>query len=175
MATTEKIDKTQDLIESLKKAQIAFIAEYQGLTVADVSGLRRELRQSGSEMKIAKNTLAKRAVKEAGYAELADHLKGPVAFFLGYEGVVSAPKIAFAFAKDHEQLKFKMGYYAGRLLTPAEIEALASMPSMVELRGMLYRVLSAPSRNFLKTVQAPLKQLVLTLEGLEKKKSESES
>jgi len=175
MPTTEKIEKTQDLVEALKKAQIAFVAEYQGLTVADVSSLRRELKKNQSEMKIAKNTLAKRAVKEAGYAQLTEHLKGPIAFFLGYDSAVSAPKIVFAFAKDNESLILKAGYYAGKLLRPEDIEALANLPSMTELQGMLYRILSAPSRNFLMMVQAPLRELILTLEGLAKKKSESES
>ena len=175
MPTTEKINKTQELIDALNKAKIAFIAEYQGLTVAEVTGLRKELRQSGAEMKIAKNTLAKKAIQEAGFEKLADYLKGPVAFFIGYENVISAPKIVFAFAKENENLKLKAGYYAGKLLTPEDIKALANIPSMVELRTILFSVLSSPSRNFLMTMQAPLKQLVLTLEGLEKKKSEVES
>ena len=175
MPTVEKQKEIESLVEALKKAEIIFVAEYHGLTVADVSGLRRDLRKNDSEMKVIKNTLAKRALKEVGYDKLAAELSGPLAFFLGYKDVVSAPKIAFGFAKENEFLKIRAGYYAGRLISIADLQGLAMLPPMEELRIRLYRAITSPTHQFLKTMQAPIKQLLLTLESLEKKRTEAEA
>ena len=173
MPTIEKQQEIEALVSALKKAEIVFVAEYHGLTVADVSGLRREMRKNESEMRVIKNTLAKRALKEVGYNVLADQLKGPLAFFLGYKNAVSAPKIAFGFAKENEFLKIRSGYFAGKLLSVDDLRILATLPSMDELRARLYRAITSPTRQFLTTIQTPVKKLILTLEALEKKQTES--
>jgi large subunit ribosomal protein L10 len=174
MPTVEKQKEIESLVESLKKAEIIFVAEYHGLTVADVSGLRRTLHNNDSEMRVIKNTLAKRALKEVGYDKLATELTGPLAFFIGYKDVVQAPKIAFGFAKENELLKIRAGYYAGNLLSVKELQGLATLPPMEELRVRFYKAMTSPTTRFLKTLQAPIKQLLLTLKAVEEKRTEPE-
>ncbi|MBU1023942.1 50S ribosomal protein L10 [bacterium] len=172
MPTPEKEKKVEIFAENLQKSRIAFIAEYQGLTVEQVSRLRKNLRDTGSEMKIIKNTLAKRALSKAGLDDLASHLEGPIAFFLGYETAVNAPKTAFAFAKENDKLKIKNGYYAGRLVDFNLLKELANLPPLDSLRVTFAATISFPPKKFLNMVMAPLTQFVLTLNALADKLEE---
>lgn len=175
MPTKAKEEKVENFVELLQNAKIAFVAEYHGLTVEQVSQLRRNLRESGAEMKIIKNTLAKHALNKVGYDDFADQLVGPLAFILGYETAVEAPKVAFDFAKENKSLQIKNGYYAGKLVDFALLKELADLPSLDQLRVRFTLALSSPTKQFFTTMQAPLKQFVLTLDALEKKLEESES
>ena len=175
MATKEKEKKIEQFSESLKNSKIAFIAEYQGLTVEQISRLRRQLKENGSEMKIIKNTLAKRAVEEVGFGELADSILGPVAFFLGYDTVVHAPKIAFDFARETEIPKIRKGFYSGKLIDLNLLNELANLPPMAELRVRFVRTMSSPPKKFLNMMMAPIRQFVTTLDLLGEKLSESEA
>ena len=173
MPTVEKEKMIADFRSALEKAKIAFIAEYQGLTVAEVSKLRRNLKEQDSEMKIIKNTLAKRALKDIGYDDLVDHMTGPLAFILGYETAVQAPKVVVDFAKENEKLKIKSGYYSGKLLDLKVIMDLAELPPMSQLRVKFAMIMSSPPKQLLNTIQSPLKQLVFTLNALHKKQEEA--
>lgn len=175
MPTKAKENKVDNFVELLQNAKIAFVAEYHGLTVEQVSQLRRDLRENSSEMKIIKNTLAKHALNKVGYNDFADQLVGPLAFFLGYETAVEAPKVAFDFAKKNKNLKIKNGYYSGKLADFNLLQELADLPPLAQLRIRFAYVLSTPPKQFFATVQAPLKQFVFTLDALKKKLEESES
>ena len=172
MPTPEKEKKVANFAKNLQNSKIAFIAEYQGLTVEQVSLLRKNLRESGSEMKIIKNTLAKRALNKAGFDDLADQLEGPIAFFLGYETAVNAPKAAFDFAKENDKLKIKSGYYSGKLVDYKLLKELADLPPLDVLRASFALVISTPPKKFLNMVQAPINQFVLTLNALADKLEE---
>jgi large subunit ribosomal protein L10 len=175
MPTKAKEKKVENFVELLQNAKIAFVAEYHGLTVEQVSQLRRDLREKGSEMKIIKNTLAKHALNKVGYNDLADQLVGPLAFFLGYETAVEAPKVVFDFAKENNNLKIKSGYYSGKPADFSLLKELADLPPLDQLRIRFTHMLSSPTKQFFTTVQAPLKQFVFTLDALKKKLEESES
>ncbi len=172
MPTAAKEKKVEDFAELIQNAKIAFVAEYHGLTVEQVSQLRRNLQENGSEMRIIKNTLAKHALNKIGYNDLAELLVGPLAFFLGYETAVKAPKVVFDFAKKHECLKIKNGYYSGKLIDAVLLKELAELPPLDQLRCRFASVMATPSRQFLTTLQAPLKQFVTTLDMLTKKLEE---
>lgn len=173
MPSKDKEKKVEQFTESLKNSKIAFIGEYQGLTVEQVSGLRKQLKESGSEMKIVKNTLARMAVEKAGFNAMAEHLTGPIAFFLGHKTAVHAPKVVIEFAKTNELLKIRNGYYAGQLIDLNVIRELAELPPMPELRVKFAMAVSAPPKKFLNLMIAPMKQFVTTLDLLYKKQSET--
>ena len=173
MPTKNKEKKIADFVESLEKSKIAFTAEYQGLTVEQVSVLRRQLKEVDSEMKIMKNTLAKRALTQIGYDDMVDSMVGPLAFFLGYETAVHAPKVVFGFAKENQNLVVKNGYYFGKLVDAALLKELADLPPMSELRIKFYQTVASPPMKFLRTAKAPLTQFVTTLDALVKKREET--
>jgi large subunit ribosomal protein L10 len=175
MTTPNKEKKVAEFIKSLEKARITFVAEYHGLTVEEASRLRRTLHDSGAEMKIMKNTLAKIAVKQVGYDVLINELKGPLAFFLGYDESFLAPKIVSQFTKTSDKIKVKSGYFAGKLLSEAGVKELSDLPPMQELRARFAGVLIAPQRQILTTIQSPLNQLVLTLDALVTKQQQAAS
>ena len=135
MPTEAKEKKVEAFAELLQSAKIAFVAEYHGLTVQQVSQLRRNLQANGSEMKIIKNTLAKHALNKIGYNDFAELLAGPLAFFLGYETAVNAPKVVFDFAKKHECLNIKNGYYSGKLVDAVLLKELADLPPLEPFRN----------------------------------------
>jgi large subunit ribosomal protein L10 len=172
MPSQDKEKKVTEFTESLKKSKIVFIGQYQGLTVEQVSGLRRQLKENGSEMKIVKNTLARMAVEKAGFGEMAEHLVGPIAFFLGNESAVQAPKIVMDFAKGNELLIIRNGYFAGKVVDAKLLRELADLPPMPQLRIRFAMAVSAPPKKFLNLMIAPMKQFVTTLDVLYKKQSE---
>ena len=173
MPSLDKEKKVEQFTESLKNSKIVFIGEYQGLTVEQVSGLRRQLKESGSEMKIVKNTLARMAVEKAGFNEMAEYLTGPIAFFLGHETAVHAPKIVIEFIKNNELLKIRNGYFAGKVIDEKMLRELAELPPMPQLRIRFAMAVSAPPKKFLNLMIAPMKQFVTTLDVLCKKQSEA--
>lgn len=166
MPTEAKENKVEKFTELLQNAKIAFVAEYHGLTVEQVSQLRRNLRENGSEMRVIKNTLARHALKKVGYDDFAEVLGGPLAFFLGYETAVAAPKVVFDFARQHKNLKVQNGYYAGKLVDAKLLKMLADLPPLDQLRAIFAGVVSSPTKQFLMTTQAPLKQFVSTMDML---------
>lgn len=175
MLKKDKTKKVEDFRENLKKAKITLISEYQGLTVEEVSKLRRELRENGAEMKIVKNTLAKRALENTEQEILKDLMVGPLAFVLGYDTIVHAPKVAVDFEKKNEAFRIKAGFYAGEIIDLSVIKELAELPPIDQLKVKFTMALSTPPKQFLMTIQNPLNQLLLTLEGLAKKREETEN
>ncbi|WP_243388382.1 50S ribosomal protein L10 [Bacillus kexueae] len=124
------------------------IVDYRGLNVAEVTELRKKLREAGVEFKVYKNTLTRRAVEQAELTELNDALTGPNAIAFSTEDVVAPAKILNDFAKEHEALEIKAGVIEGNVATAEEVKAIADLPSREGLLSMLLSVLQAPMRNF---------------------------
>jgi large subunit ribosomal protein L10 len=117
------------------------------LNVAEVTELRKQLREAGIEFKVYKNTLTRRAVEKLELTDLNDALVGPNAIAFGGEDVVAPAKILNNFAKEHEALEIKAGVIEGNVASVEEIKALAELPSREGLLSMLLSVLQAPIRN----------------------------
>jgi len=140
-------------------AQAAILAEYCGLTVAQMSTLRANAREAGVYLRVVKNTLAKRAVSGTEFECLQDHLVGPLAFAVSADPVAVA-KVISEFAKDNEKLAIKVGAMSGNLMTVTEIEALAKLPSRVELLAKLLGTMQAPVQKFVQTLNEVPAQFV---------------
>jgi len=158
MANARIIQEKQQIVEEittkLRESAATVLADYRGLNVAQVTELRRKLREAGIEFKVLKNTLIRRATANAELTELDSVLTGPTAVAFGKDDVVAPAKILSEFAKQNEALKIKGGVVEGRVVGVDEIKALADLPSREGLLSMLLSVLQAPIRNFALAVKA---------------------
>jgi large subunit ribosomal protein L10 len=137
-----------EIAEKFRASKSTVIVDYRGLNVAEITELRKQLREAGIEFKVYKNTLTRRALAEVGLEGLNDVFTGPNAIAFSNEDVVAPAKILSEFAKNHEALEIKAGVIEGNIATLEEINALAKLPSREGLLSMLLSVLQAPIRNF---------------------------
>lgn len=136
-----------EIADKLKSSVSTVVVDYRGLNVAEVTELRKQLRDAGIEFKVYKNTMARRAAESVDLAGLNEVLTGPNAIAFSSEDVVAPAKIINDFAKKHEALEIKAGVIEGNVATAEDIKALAELPSREGLLSMLLSVLQAPIRN----------------------------
>ncbi|MBM7716917.1 50S ribosomal protein L10 [Siminovitchia sp. FSL H7-0308] len=154
----QKKQIVDEITEKLKASVSTVIVDYRGLNVAEVTELRKQLRDAGVEYKVYKNSMTRRAAEAAGLAELNETLVGPNAIAFSTEDVVTPAKILNNFAKDHEALEIKAGVIEGNIATVEDIKALANLPSREGLLSMLLSVLQAPVRNLALATKAVAEQ-----------------
>lgn len=158
MANAKIIQEKQQAVDvitaKLRESSTTVVADYRGLNVAQVTELRRQLREAGIEFQVLKNTLVRRATASAELSELDAVLTGPTAIAFGKEDAVAPAKILSDFAKKNDALKIKGGVVEGRVVGYEQIKALADLPSREGLLSMLLSVLQAPMRNFALAVKA---------------------
>ncbi|HFX6129375.1 TPA: 50S ribosomal protein L10 [Staphylococcus aureus] len=143
-----------EIAEVLSNSVSTVIIDYRGLTVAEVTDLRSQLREAGVEYKVYKNTMVRRAAEKAGIEGLDEFLTGPTAIATSSKDAVAAAKVISGFAKDHEALEIKSGVMEGNVITAEEVKTVGSLPSHDGLVSMLLSVLQAPVRNFAYAVKA---------------------
>ncbi|OKL35936.1 50S ribosomal protein L10 [Domibacillus mangrovi] len=146
------IEKKQALVgeiaDKFKNSPSTIIVDYRGLSVAQVTELRKQLRDAGVEFKVYKNSMTRRAAEAASITGLEEFLTGPNAVAFGSEDVVAPAKILNEFAKANEALEIKAGVLEGNFVSAEEVKALAELPSREGLLSMVLSVLQAPIRNF---------------------------
>jgi len=150
----EKVQIVAEISEKLKGSVSTIVADYRGLTVAEVTELRKKLREAGIEFKVYKNTLTRRATAEVGLSDLDEFLTGPTAIAFSTNDVVAPAKILSDFAKEHNALEIKAGVIEGKIVSMDQIKSIANLPSREGLLSMLLSVLQAPIRNFALAVKA---------------------
>ncbi|KUO95109.1 50S ribosomal protein L10 [Ferroacidibacillus organovorans] len=143
----EKAQVVAEVVEKFQAAKSVIVTDYRGLTVAEVTELRKNLREAGIDFRVLKNTLTRRATEIAQVQGLDPFLKGPTAVAFG-EDVVSPAKILNDFAGKHKALEIKGGLVEGRVIDVDGVKELATLPSREGLLSMLLSVLQAPMRNF---------------------------
>jgi len=148
----------QESIEALKgvfqAAAVVVVAHYSGLSVAQMQTLRRQMKQAGAQVKVAKNRLAKIALEGADVASIASLLKGPT--LIAYSGdPVAAPKVAVDFAKANEQFVILGGAMGKTALNLDGVKQLASLPSLDEMRAKLIGLIQAPATKIAQLTNAP--------------------
>ena len=153
-----------------RNAQSAIAAEYRGLTVEQMTKLRHEARNAGVYLKVVKNTLARRALTDTGYACMSDSLRGPLVLAFSKEEPAAAARVVRDFAKDNEKLVVKALALNGKLLSPGDLLALATMPTRDEALSRLLAVMKAPVEKLARTIKAPADKLVRTMAALRDQK-----
>ncbi|MGG0657146.1 50S ribosomal protein L10 [Rummeliibacillus pycnus] len=148
----------QEIADKFKSAASVVVVDYRGLTVSQVTELRKQLREAGVEFKVYKNTLVRRAAEAAGHEELNEVLTGPNAIAFSNEDVIAPARIINDFAKANEQLEIKAGLIEGAYASVEEVKALAELPSREGLLSMLLSVLQAPMRNLALVTKAVAEQ-----------------
>nr|WP_321316074.1 50S ribosomal protein L10 [uncultured Ligilactobacillus sp.] len=144
-----------EVAEKLDSSVANVVVDYRGLTVEEVTDLRKQLREAGVEMRVIKNTYLKRAAAKAGIEGMDDVFVGPTAVAFSEEEDVTAPaRILVKFAEDHEALEVKGGMIEGKVASLDEINALSKLPDRDGLLSMLLSVLQAPVRNVAYAVKA---------------------
>nr|WP_041555063.1 50S ribosomal protein L10 [Carnobacterium maltaromaticum] len=148
----------EDVTVKFTDAASVVIVDYRGLTVDQVTELRKQLREAGVEMKVIKNSILSRAAEAANLPGLGDVFKGPTAVAFSNEDVIAPAKIINDFAEKAEALEIKGGIIEGKVSSKEEIEALAKLPNREGLLSMLLSVLQAPVRNTALIIKAVAEQ-----------------
>ena len=168
----QKGEIMRNLTSRIKKSKSIVFAGFNALGVKDNEALRSKLRAESGEYYVAKKTLLERALKEQGIENLdTKSLEGKLAVIFSYEDEVSPAKVVDAFRKDKEdKIFFLGGILEGKLLSKTEVEALAKLPSKVELLSRLVGTLNAPVSGFVNVLAGNLRGLVTVLKAIEEKK-----
>lgn len=132
-------------------AQAIIMAEYRGMEVGQMTQLRAKAREAGIYFRVVKNSLVRRAVKDTPYAELADHMVGPLAYGISSDPIAAA-KVLHEFSRDNEKLVIKVGAMGGKIMFLEDVRALATLPSREELLSKLLGTMQAPIAKFVRTL-----------------------
>ena len=174
MSKARKAVVKKDIAERLQKANAAIVAEYRGLTVAELTELRVKLREAKAEFKIVKNRIAKVAIKEDAPSNEPIHakLKGPVGLVIVYGDAAQAAKSLIEFGKDKENFKVTAGVFDGKAVTAADLKAISELPSKEVLLARLVGTLVAPHRGLLGVINGVPRQLVQVINAIKDKKAQ---
>jgi large subunit ribosomal protein L10 len=157
--TQEKIDSLEELKQRLGAAKTAVLTEYRGLSVQQLSELRRQLKAASATCRVVKNRIARLAVSDTALEGLAPHLKGPTALVLSREDPVAVAKTLQGFAKTNPALAVKMGVVDGQVLAADGLKALAELPSKEALRAQLVGIVQGPLARIVSLLQAAPREL----------------
>jgi large subunit ribosomal protein L10 len=151
----EKAESVASLKEVFKASKVVVVAHYSGLTVAQLQLLRKQMKQAGAHVKVAKNRLAKIALDGSDAASIVPLLKGPTLIAYSTADPVAAPKVATDFAKANEQFVILGGAMGKTALDVNGVKQLASLPSLDELRAKIVGLIQAPATKIAQVVNAP--------------------
>jgi len=153
-AIAKKQQEVNEIVEKMNAANSLVVVDYLGLSVAEVTELRKQLREAGVEFKVIKNTIMRRALDSQELEYHEEVFQGPTAVAFGMEDAVAPAKILSDFAKEAEALELKGGILEGKVLSKEEIKQIAKLPNREGLLSMLLSVLQAPVRNVAYAVKA---------------------
>jgi len=160
--TQEKIESVEELRGRLDGVRTLLLTEYRGLTVQQLSDLRKQLRSVSAEYTVIKNRLARLALSP-DLAEVKGLLKGPTGMIITKDDPVAVAKAVHTFARTNQALVIKAGYVEGRLIPPDGLKALADLPSREALRAQLVGAISGPLTQLVSLLKAPQRELVYVL------------
>jgi large subunit ribosomal protein L10 len=158
MERAEKRDVVTALHDAFAKTGVVVVAHYAGLSVADMTKLRSDMRDAGGRVKVAKNRLVKLALEGTDATGISELLKGPTCLAFS-EDPVAAPKVAVKFAKGNEKFVILGGTMGATVLDAKAVSSLAELPSLDELRSKLIGLIQAPASKIARTVNEPGAQL----------------
>ena len=171
MNRDNKAEVVNQLAKKLAGAKATFLADYRGLNVEQVNTLRGQLRNAGADYQVVKNTLLRLAAKDTPQACLDPFLAGPSALAIAPKDPVAPAKVLADFAKLNAKFELKGGCLDGRILTVADIKALAELPSREVLLSRMLGSMSAPATNFVGVLAAVPRSLVQVLAAIQDKKA----
>lgn len=168
----EKAETVAAVHQRLKSAKMAIVTEYRGLSVAQITRLRREIRQASGEYHVIKNTLVRRALENTGFGDLEKLLEGPNGWVFAYDDPVVLSKALIKFADDNDKLRIKGGVFEGKFMDTAGVKILSQMPSKPEIQARLLAMINAPATQLVRLIQEPGARVVRLMESLRKTKAD---
>jgi len=172
MPTQEKADVIKELEETIKRSNATLYTDYRGLTVAEVTDLRKKLRVVDAEYHIVKNTLFKRAAQgKLPLEELEPHLMGPTAIGFAKGDAVAATKALLDFMKDHKEMTLKAGVMDGKIFNAAQVTAISKLPPKEVLISQMLGSLNGPITGLVGTLNGIISNFVFTLQAVADKKA----
>ncbi len=173
MNRTEKKEMVASLSEGIGKATNAFLIDFTGITVPQVTELREKIRQTESEYLVVKNTLALIAIKDTPLVDLSDKFVGPTAVAFNSGDAVALAKALKTFAKDVPSMQFKGALLDGQVVPAEQITVIAELPSRDELVAKLLYLLQTPIRNLVTVLNANIRNIAVVLDQVAKQKGEN--
>lgn len=166
MPTPQKIEQVALLTEKLRRAKVAVLTDYRGLTVSQMEDLRTRLRTADVEFRVVKNTLARRAAVETGHDDFQPVLAGPVAIAFGYDDLAAPVRLLQDFTRQTRlRLDIVGGLVEGRVMTSDQVRQLADLPSREVLIAQLLGTVQSPITTLATALSSPLSQLAGALES----------
>lgn len=157
-----KNELAKEMKERFQKAKIALFADYKGLTAMQADDLRKKVRGTDAEVRVLKNNIARLITKDGSLGEeakkLMDGVVGPTLVAFGYKDFTSTAKVFHKFSQDNEALKLKESFMDGKIVSTADVEAIASLPSREVLLAMVLGTLKAPASSFVRLLDAYAKK-----------------
>ena len=163
MPTQEKVETIEDFKGRLDGVKTVLVTEYRGLTVQQLSDLRKQLRAVSAEYKVIKNRLARLAMTDSDLSKLGPHLKGPTGMVLSKDDPVAVAKALHTFARTNQALAIKAGLVEGQVLPPEELKALADLPSKEAIRSQIIGAIEGPMAQLVGLLQATQRDLAYVL------------
>jgi large subunit ribosomal protein L10 len=173
MPKPEKLAAVEALTAQMNEASSYILVDFRGLSVAESRELRTRIRSAGGQLRVVKNTLAKRAAAEAGLEGLDSLLQGPTAIAFSRDDPAVLAKTIQGFIKEKKKLSMKGGFLQEQLLSGSQVERLATLPSREELVGKLVGGLAAPLYGLAGVLNGPIRGLAVALEQVRQQKAEA--
>jgi len=167
---TQKQEVVSELNGKLARAKAAILTDFKGLTVAEITEFRNELRKSGVEYRVVKNTLTKLAASGTDAEKLSSYLQGPTGLVIGYDDPVAPAKVVMEYAKRQQKLEVKVGLVEGALADLGQLKAIAELPSRDELLSQMAAGFQAPASKMARLLNATVARLGYALTALKEKK-----
>lgn len=165
-----KQEKIQMLKEKLSKAKVAIVTENKGLSVDEITRLRRNLQKENADYTVVKNTLTKLVIEGTEYEGMSDMLEGPIALAFGYEDQVAPAKVVANFIKKCENCEIKGGVVDGNVMGADEVNQLAKLPSKEELYAKILGSINSPASGIVMSMNAVMSGLVRAMDQVRQQK-----
>jgi large subunit ribosomal protein L10 len=172
MKKQQKTTIVEDLAASFGRASIAIVSEFRGMTAGESTEVRRRIRAASGEMRVAKNSLVRRAIKGTAYEALEEKLGGQIGLFLSYADPVAVAKAFTSFGPLGDKLKLRGAVLGGKPLSAEEVQALATLPPREVVLGQLLGLLNAPATQLVRLLNEPGSYLARVIDAIGKKNAE---
>jgi large subunit ribosomal protein L10 len=173
MRKEQKTALVGEITEGLGRASIALVSEYRGMTAGEATEVRRRLRAVRGELRVAKNTLIRRAIKDTPFTALDDKLGGPVGLILSFADPVELAKTVTGMRELGDKFKLRGGVLDGKPLTSEEIQALAALPPREVVLGQLLGLIMAPATQLVRLLNEPGSALARVIDAIGKKNGDT--
>jgi len=173
MKRSEKTEIVKELKKVFESSGSVILLDFKNVDVPDITELRRKVKESDSEYRVVKNTLALRAAEGTSIEEIKEHFEGPTAIAYTKDNVAGLAKILRDFIKEHSGMDFRVGVLDGQVVSNEQVSSLAHLPSREVLLSKVLFLINAPLTQFALALKSPVQKLAYLLKQLEENKSQA--